>query len=132
MLLTSSFADLKDVLEVTLHLSRDALHVHVGLMIFLACAWLYRGPRRLLLAFGTLLGLCVLGEVADLSEPFRHGYRLNWLASGKDIVNTMFWPGLWLLAGPQVVRLLAGKQVEAGKRIEAGKQVAPDQPTSAR
>jgi hypothetical protein len=131
MLLTS-FADFKDVLEVTLHLSRDALHVHVGLMIFLACAWLYRGPRRLLLAFGTLLGLCVLGEVADLSEAFLHGYRLNWLASGKDIVNTMFWPGLWLLAGPQVIRLLAAKHIEGGKPVEVAKQVASGEPASAR
>ena len=49
-MLFTTISDLKDVLEATLHLSRDALHVH--------------------------------------------------------IVNTMFWPTIGLVAGPQILRIL--------------------------
>ena len=35
-MLFTTISDLKDVLEATLHLSRDALHVHIGMIIFIA------------------------------------------------------------------------------------------------
>jgi hypothetical protein len=102
----SVIADLKDILEVTLHLSRDALHVHLGLAIFLACAAALPGERRFQVAFLLLLGLCLFGEVVDVSLALRSGETPRWLGSAKDIVNTMFWPAAWLAAGPAILRLL--------------------------
>lgn len=102
----SALADLKDLLEATLHLSRDALHVHIGLAIFLACAAVLRGERRVRLAFMVLVGVCLLSEVVDFSMAARKGSVFNWLGSVKDVVNTLLWPGIWLTAGPFLQRLL--------------------------
>ena len=105
-MLFTTISDLKDVLEATLHLSRDALHVHIGMIIFIAVAALLRGRRRFVLAFGALLALCLVGEMADFSYAVRRGIAFNWLASAKDVVNTMFWPAIGLVAGPQILRIL--------------------------
>ena len=105
-MLFSTISDLKDVLEATLHLSRDALHVHIGMIIFIAVAALLRGRLRFVLAFGALLALCLVGEMADFSYAVRRGIAFNWLASAKDVVNTMFWPAIGLVAGPQILRIL--------------------------
>ena len=105
-MLFTTISDLKDVLEATLHLSRDALHVHIGMIIFIAVAALLRGRLRFALAFGALLALCLVGEMADFSYAVRRGIAFNWLASAKDVVNTMFWPAIGLVAGPQILRIL--------------------------
>ena len=105
-MLFTTISDLKDVLEATLHLSRDALHVHIGMIIFIAVAALLRGRLRFVLAFGALLALCLVGETADFSYAVRRGIAFNWLASAKDVVNTMFWPAIGLVAGPQILRIL--------------------------
>ena len=118
-MLVSLFADLKDVLSATLHLSRDALHVHVGLVIFLAGGILLRGPRRFQIAFLGLLALCLAGEVADLSGGWRDLRGPNWLGSVKDIFSTMFWPAIWLLARPQVLRMIRTAEASSnGKVVE--------------
>ena len=105
-MLFTTISDLKDILEATLHLSRDALHVHIGMIIFIAVAALLRGRLRFVLAFGVLLALCLVGEMADFSYAVRRGIAFNWLASAKDVVNTMFWPAIGLVAGPQILRIL--------------------------
>jgi hypothetical protein len=118
-MLVSLFFDLKEMLTTTLHLSRDALHVHIGLIIFLSGAMLLRGPRRFQMAFLGLLALCLAGEVADIVGALGHVRGPNWLGGAKDIVNTMFWPGLWLMAWPQVARML--RSGEATPVMEEGR-----------
>ena len=105
------FADFKNLLEASLHLSRDALHVHVGLVLFFAGAALIRSERRFLIAFGLLLALCLVGELFDLTAALNSGHRLRWLNSAKDIFNTMLWPGVWVMAGPQVLRLVRANRI---------------------
>ena len=105
-MLFTTISDLKDILEATLHLSRDALHVHVGLVIFIAVAAVLRGERRFLIAFGALFAACLLGEMADFHHAVNRNIRYGWLAGAKDIVNTLFWPAIGLVAGPQILRLL--------------------------
>lgn len=119
-MLYSLIADLKDLLEVTLHLSRDALHVHIGLAIFVACAAVVRGRRRLVLAFILLLGVCLFSEAVDLAMAVHNGGMPNWLGGAKDVINTMFWPGVWLLAGPSIQRLLRLGQAREVHRRPAG------------
>src|SRR5690606_30681778 len=105
-MLFSTISDLKDVLEATTHLSRDALHVHIGLVIFIVAAAFLRSERRFLIAFVALLALCLIGEMADFQYAAQRNFAFNWLASAKDVVNTMFWPAIGLVAGPQILRLL--------------------------
>ena len=105
-MLLSAYANLKDQIEASLHLSPDALHVHVGLILFLVGAGLMRSERRFIYSLGWLLAVCLIGEIFDLSNAYGKGRRLLWLGSAKDIVNTMFWPAVWVIAGPLVARIL--------------------------
>ena len=102
----SAFSYLKASIAGLLHLTPDALHVHAGLILFLAGAALLRTERRYLRAFGWLLVVCLIGEFLDLVIDYRDGSRLRWLNGAKDIVNTMFWPAVWVVAGPLVTRMM--------------------------
>ena len=102
----SAYSQLKEIIGTSLHLAPDALHVHVGLILFLAGAALMRSERRFIYALAWLLAVCVVGEIFDLSNDLAKGYSLRWLNSAKDIVNTMFWPTLCVMAGPLVSRVL--------------------------
>jgi hypothetical protein len=97
---------MKDLIGLTLHLSPDALHIHMGLALFVGGAALMRTERRFVHALGWLLAVCLVGEALDLSADYSKGYGLRWLNSAKDIVNTMFWPAAWVLARPLMARLL--------------------------
>ena len=80
-------------------LSKDALHVYVGLIVFLIAAAIARQGLRSTGAVIAVLVVAVLGEIFDIRDNLtRFGvWRLG--ASVHDIVNTLFWPtALWLLA----------------------------------
>ncbi|MEQ9637819.1 MAG: hypothetical protein RLW68_17290 [Devosia marina] len=87
---------LKTEITEILQLSRDALHIHVGLAFYLAAMLvLRRGPASWLPWFA-LLGLEIFNEALD---TWHHGQvHLDLNGSAKDIVNTMFWPTVLLLA----------------------------------
>ncbi|HEV7275475.1 MAG TPA: hypothetical protein VGN80_04240 [Devosiaceae bacterium] len=87
---------LKTDLTQLIHLSRDALHVHFGLLIFLlAMVALRKSPAS------GVPWLCVLGvELVNEALDLMHGHgglRSTVLGALKDIVNTMFWPTIILL-----------------------------------
>jgi len=86
----------KVALSQFLHLSKDALHIHFGLAIFLAAAFLLRRPAGSWIPWFVLLGLELVNEWLDLRHS-NFGLR-DIGASTKDIVNTMFWPTVLLLA----------------------------------
>lgn len=113
-MLFTLFFDVKDVLTSTLHLSRDALHVHIGLIIFLAGAAIVRGQRRFEIAFMGLLALCLAAEVVDVAGAWSRLQPINWLGGAKDVLNTMFWPGAWLLARPGVRRMVRLRYASPG------------------
>jgi hypothetical protein len=80
-------------------LSKDALHIYVGLIVFLAVVAIARKGLRSTVALLAVLGVAVVGEVLDLRDEMRLREHLNWWASVHDLVNTCFWPlMLWLLA----------------------------------
>lgn len=106
MPIVTAFAELKDLIEWTSHLSRDALHVHIGLLLFLGMAALFRRGPRFHRALGWLFVLCLLGECFDTLMAFSQGRSPHYLGSVKDIVNTMLWPTILVFAGPLVARLL--------------------------
>ena len=105
-MLASAFASLKEVIESSSHLSADALHVHIGLVLFLIGAALMRSERRFLYSLGWLLAICLVGELFDLSKAYSEGSRLRWLGSAKDLVNTMLWPAAWVFGSPLAARVL--------------------------
>jgi len=107
MLPFNAYVGLKDLIGSVTHLSPDALHVHLGLAVFLAAAAVLRSDRRWLHAFGLLLLVSLGNEIMDLTIDYWHGDRLRWLNGLKDIVNTVFWPAVWVVCGPLVTRILS-------------------------
>ena len=82
----------KQLIVLTVGLSRDALHVYVGLAVLLVMALVLRKQLSSLIPLGIVCFVAILGEVVDIRDDLSTiGYwRLG--ASMHDIVNTVFWP----------------------------------------
>ncbi len=94
----SAFQSAKLWIVAAVGLSKDALHVHAGLVVFLTMVWLFRKTPRSLVPLLAVLGVAALGEVLDARDDFRSLGRWRWQASLHDVVNTAFWPAvLWVL-----------------------------------
>lgn len=95
----SGFQSFKHHMVQFADLSKDALHIYVGLAVFLLVAAIARKGLKSGWAILAVLVVAVIGEVLDLRDEFRLRERLLWWSSLHDLVNTCFWPlVLWLLA----------------------------------
>lgn len=88
----SMFQDFKILLVDTFGLSRDALHVYVGLIIFFGTALIFRlALRDIRPVLAVLLAACV-GELWDIYDTEAVGAQQVYAGNWQDIWNTMFWP----------------------------------------
>jgi len=88
----SMFQDFKILLLDTFGLSKDALHVYVGLMVFFGTALIFRLPLRdIRPVLAVLLAACA-GELWDIYDTEAIGARQVYAGNWHDIWNTMFWP----------------------------------------
>lgn len=88
---------LKTALSEAVGLSKDALHVHLGLLIFLAAVLLLRTSLGSWTPWLVLLLFELANEAVDLLHE-HDGIRVTDLSeTAKDIVNTMFWPTVVVL-----------------------------------
>lgn len=95
----STFQGFKHELVQIADLSKDALHVYVGLTVFLAVAAIARKGLRSTAALLVVVVVAVAGEVLDLRDEWHVHEHLKWGASLHDLLNTCFWPlVLWLLS----------------------------------
>lgn len=95
----SPFQHAKIWLTELMGLPKDALHIYVGLAVFLLAALLSRRPIRSWLPFGAVILAALAGELWDAIDTFRAGQRIQWWRNWHDIWNTCFWPlVLFLLA----------------------------------
>ncbi|HZG07500.1 MAG TPA: hypothetical protein VEZ70_00805 [Allosphingosinicella sp.] len=95
----SGFQAAKLELVAALGLGKDAMHIYVGLLVFLLAAVLTRRPLRSPVPIGAVLAAAVAGEAWDLLDTARAGKRLWWAGSWHDLWNTAFSPLiLFLLA----------------------------------
>lgn len=85
---------LKTDLSQFLHLSRDALHIHLGLLVMLLVVIVLRKSPASFVPWLCVLGLELLNETLDLLHAHQ---GLSLLGALKDIVNTMLWPTVILL-----------------------------------
>lgn len=88
-------------------LSKDALHVHVGLLVYLAVAVITRRPMRSVIPWLAVLLVALTGEIIDLRNELAVVGHWRWSASVHDLVNTMLWPTV-LFVGLRFSRGLAG------------------------
>lgn len=82
-----------------LGLPRDALHIYVGLAVFLAAASLSRRSLGHWLPLAAAAAAALAGEAWDLVDTASSGRPLLWRSAWHDVWNTLFWPAiLFLLA----------------------------------
>lgn len=93
--------DIKTELTVLLDISRDALHIHLGIAIYLAAIVLVRRGPTSLIPWFVLLGFELVNEVLDTF----HGDHLSLDIAGslRDIANTMLWPTIALIVARVVL-----------------------------
>lgn len=95
----STFQSIKHEIVHFASLSKDSLHIHVGLLVFLLAAAVARKGLRSVFPLAAVLVVALAGELLDARDDFRKlGYwRIG--ASLHDFANTVVWPvALWLLA----------------------------------
>lgn len=95
----STFQSMKHEIVQFASLSKDALHIYVGLAVFLIAASVARKGMKSAFPLIAVVAVALLGELLDARDEFRKHGRLLWGANLHDIINTTCWPlALWLLA----------------------------------
>jgi hypothetical protein len=78
-------------------LSKDALHVYAGLTVWLTSVVVLRRPIRTLLPLAVVLAVAILGEARDAADDIATLGHWRIAASAHDLVNTLFWPTIFVL-----------------------------------
>ncbi|MBU1306833.1 MAG: hypothetical protein KKF33_15105 [Alphaproteobacteria bacterium] len=81
---------IKTGLAEMLGLSKDALHIHVGLAVFVVAAMVFR--RSLLLPWLVVFAFELANELIDISHWNHGAFAFEVGDSLKDLINTMLWP----------------------------------------
>ena len=95
----SAFQQSKVALVQLLGLPKDALHIYVGLILFLGTAVLFRRPLRSPLPILVVILAAFAGELWDIIDTRAAGRTIYWARNWHDVWNTSLWPFvLYLLA----------------------------------
>ena len=86
--LVTGYADAKAGLTELTGASEDLLHVHAGLLIFVAAALLFRKKMRSPVPLLVVFALACLNELLDVLS----GGSNDRFEPVVDIANTVFWP----------------------------------------
>ncbi|HEX8300543.1 hypothetical protein [Sphingomonas sp.] len=82
-----------------LSLAKDALHIHVGLLLFLGSALIFRWSIRSWKPWTVALAAVLIGEAWDLRDSTAYDTPVDLWRNWKDVWNTMLWPsGMMALA----------------------------------
>ena len=87
------YAEFKQSLIHTLGAQEDLLHVHAGLLLFVASALLLRQRMRSPWPLAIVIFFALLNELLDYSST----RPWNGPLSALDVVNTIIWPLLLFL-----------------------------------
>lgn len=89
---TSGYQRLKIEFLALVELSKDAVHVYIGVLCLLVTLLLMRRVRWKALLPGLIVSLAM--EAVDLRDNWRDDERLHWRASLHDVLNTNALPVL--------------------------------------
>ena len=95
---------LKTEISQALGITKDALHIHLGLAIFLGVAFIFRRPLTSLIPWLALLAFELVNELMDMFHLHNGTIGFEIGDSVKDVLNTMFWPTIVLLAARWIRR----------------------------
>ena len=88
----SAFQGLKFQVLDLVSLSRDAVHMHIGIAVFLLTVVIRKKERMDWLCLLPVYALAVSTELLDLRDCLSSLGHVRWSAGIHDILNTVFWP----------------------------------------
>ena len=89
---TSAVQSIKLALVQAVGLSKDALHIYVGLIVFFVVAITLRRRPASYLPLVAVVVTAILGELVDMRDDIKSLGAWRWRASLHDLANTVFWP----------------------------------------
>ena len=99
---------IKTDLATFLGISKDALHIHIGLAIFFGLVLLFRRRPNSLLPWLGVLAFEIANELFDIFHWHNGGFSFETGDVVKDIVNTMVWPTVAMVT----LRFLAARKLK--------------------
>lgn len=78
-------------------LAKDALHIYIGLLLFLGSALLFRWSLRSWKPWAVAVVGALAGEAWDLRDSVTYDTPIMLSANVHDLWNTLFWPTALLL-----------------------------------
>jgi hypothetical protein len=78
--------------------SKDALHIHVGLIVFFAAMLVLQRRLGDIWPLAVVLTVAIAGEAWDLRDRWVADMNADVPGHVHDIVNTLFWPTLLTIA----------------------------------
>lgn len=94
---TSNYQQFKIIVVDLLNLSKDAIHVHLGLTVFFLVVLLWKRGNILATCIVPVVILALGMEAADLYDDYQSIGYFRWANSAHDIINTILWPALIIL-----------------------------------
>lgn len=88
---------LKTDLSTLLGISKDALHIHLGLALFIGLVVILRRSPSSWLAWLIVLAFELANELMDFFHWHAGAWSFELGDSGKDLINTMVWPTVILI-----------------------------------
>lgn len=89
---TSLFQSIKLSVISAAGLSKDSLHIYVGLAVFLFVALVVIKSVKSAAPLLAVFFVAIIGEILDMRDDFSSLGYWRWQASMHDVVNTLFWP----------------------------------------
>ena len=75
-------------------LSKDAMHMSIGLLVFLLAIAIFRARPRDAKPLLAVIVVALLGEAWDHYDAWNTGQRLRWDLAWHDLWVTCLWPAL--------------------------------------
>ena len=91
----SEYQNAKLIILSILEISKDAIHIHIGLIVFFAAVVLWRKGSIDVRCLIPVVIVASVMEMLDLREDYRSLDRFRMAAvtaSIHDLINTLFWP----------------------------------------
>lgn len=91
----SEYQNAKLIILSILEISKDAIHIHVGLFVFFAAVVLWRKGSVDALCLIPVVIIASLMESLDLRDDYTYQGSVSMAAltaSVHDLINTMLWP----------------------------------------
>lgn len=110
----SAFQTVKFWFVDHLGLAKDALHIYVGLALFLGSIALFGWRADGWKAWGLVVAVALAGEAVDIRDTLVAAMPVHPWANWHDLWNTAFWPTVIVLL------VKAGRLRVSGGRVSGG------------